>query len=128
MQDGQTCMTDEYATNSMHEMFSSKLASMHDQSSTCASPTIVHDLKSKHASPTIINDDKTTYLAIANTHNNKNTWRKQSYYDLAKILARPSNCQDHECEPHQCGTSQSKFYVSVHTHQVPLAKLRNRLD
>ena len=30
---------------------------------------------------------------------------------LAKIMARLSNCQDSGCDPHQCGTSQSKFYA-----------------
>ena len=129
MQDGQTCTTDEYTTKSMYELFLSKLASTHNQSSKHASSMIAHDLKSKCVSPTIMHGNQTTYLAIANTHNNKNTWRKQSYHDLAKNLARPTNCQDHGCEPHQCGTSQSKFYIGgTYTPSPSCQKSRNRLD
>ena len=60
MQDGQTCMTDKYATKTMHELFFSDLASMLDQTCDHVSPTSMHDLESKRTSPTIMHNDETT--------------------------------------------------------------------
>ena len=40
------------------------------------------------------------------------TTKLQAENHLGKILARLSNCQDSGRDPHQCGTSQSKFYVA----------------
>ena len=51
-------MTDEYATETMHEPFFSNLASSHDQTCDCMSPMSMHDLKSKCTSPTIMHGDQ----------------------------------------------------------------------
>ena len=61
MRDGWTHVTDENATEMMHKLFFSDLASTHDQTCNCMSPTSTHDLKSKHASPMIMHGDQTTY-------------------------------------------------------------------
>ena len=70
----------------------------------------------------ITHGDQTTYQTVANTHNNKITWRKPSYHDLAQIMARPSNCQGHGCDPTNVGPPSPNSMLVVLKHEVPLAK------
>ena len=53
-------MTQEYATEMMHEPFFANSASMHDQMCDCASPTSTHNIKSKRTSPMIMHGDQNT--------------------------------------------------------------------
>ena len=74
-----------------------------------------HDYSSEHVSPTITHGNQTTYKSILNARNIKNTLRKQSYHDLAKIfqvlgnLARFTNVKLPSSIP----------MLVVLTHEVP---------
>ena len=55
------CVTDEYATETMHEPFLNDSVSMHDQMRDRVSPMSTDNLKSKCASPTTVHGDHTSY-------------------------------------------------------------------
>ena len=60
MQDQQTCVTDEYVTETMHEPFFSDSVSAHEQTCNHVSPMSTHYLKRKCASPMIAHGNQTT--------------------------------------------------------------------
>ena len=99
-----TCMTDGYATKNAHEPFFSN----------SVSAQLMHDHSSKHMSHMIMHNNQPTIKTIANAHNNSITWGNQSFHDLAKMLARSPNSQDHGHDPPMWDLtvhSLFKFYV-----------------